>query len=256
MRIKVSNAKKLSGIILLLGTVGLLTISPSVDAMMTPDFDTDPLFPVQGGTVDLIWTGDQPDAPHQVNNIRVLPPSASGITNTGNADTVADQGTCTAGAKELRKPSAADDGHVFELQETASKAISFFIADAGHTITVPFPNGPGGTVSITASGAGTSASMGTAKWVDITDSLTPQAPALDETGFYSIDSCGTDDGGPWKLEETLEAKPPVGGALLAIETTSLLIAGATSSAMWILPVLGLAVAGSIALLKFQVARRA
>lgn len=255
MRIIVSNAKKLSGIILLFASVGFLTVAPSVYAMMTPDFDNDPMFPVAGGSVELTWTGDS-DAPHEVFNIEVVPPSALTVSNTGPSAIPATAGSCNV-AVDIVKPKDGDDGHIFELQETGSeKAVSFLIAVAGHTIMVPFPNGPGGTVTIVATGAGTSASVGTAVWRDITFGLGDITPSLDETGLYKLASCGTDNAGAWGLDETMEVKPPVGGALLAIDTTSLIIAGATANALWILPVLAVAAVGSIALLKFQVARRA
>lgn len=256
MRIKVSNAKKLSGIIFLFASVGLVAMAPSVYAMQTPDFDTDPLFPVAGGSVELTWTGDG-DAPHDVRNIEVTPPSGLDVTNTGPAAIGATVGDCDA-AFQIVKPENGDDGHVFELQETGSqKAVSFLIANSGDTIMVPFPNGPGNTpVTIVAVGAGTSASVGTAIWRDITFGLGDIDPSLNELGQYKVPFCGIDTPGNFQLAEGFTVKPPVGGALLSIDTTSLIIAGATANALWILPVLGLAAIGSIALLKFQVARRA
>ena len=48
---------------------------------------------------------------------------------------------------------------------------------------------------------------------------------------------------------------PVAGEILPIDTTALLIAGITSSPMWILPALGVAAGVAVALLKFQVRKQ-
>lgn len=69
-----------------------------------------------------------------------------------------------------------------------------------------------------------------------------------------MDNMDIDDN-PGGILETFQVLQPVGGEILSIDTTALLIAGASANALWILPALALAAGAAFTVLKLQVSRK-
>ena len=87
-------------------------------------------------------------------------------------------------------------------------------------------------------------------------------------GLYYINSCGWEDvansknamynsgtDNPGLVSESFRVAQTVGGELLSINTTALLISGITANAMWVLPVLATVAGASFGILRFQVTKK-
>ena len=120
------------------------------------------------------------------------------------------------------------------------------------------PWGTGATFSITQTGAGTLSGTGPYHWADSAGA--PGTPA-DSTAIldtFSFVTCGTEGATSPGLDYSGDAQfqivPPVAGEILPIDMTAVLVAGAFTNQMMLLPILGLVAASAFVILKFQVRR--
>ena len=127
-------------------------------------------------------------------------------------------------------------------------------------------------VYLTSGGVGSPVAAGTLRWIQ-TVGPSPGTFGIDHTvpnptnleGQRFIVACGCDDPGAdgfcagsdtdGVVAESYRVVKPVGGKILPIDTTALLIAGMSSTGLWVLPMLGVIAGVSFALLKFQVIKK-
>ena len=254
----VSNAnRRIVLSLMFVATLGLTL--PSASAMNTPDFDKT-LNVVQGQNIELVYTGNAADDPHSVLVTHLSKPgSPNGVQDDPSVFTESCMDTVTGGFpndKRIVFPGAGDTA-TFELRNAAgTDAIEIRGIDAGETITIPF--GASDTVLVTVSstvdvnGVTVTDTTFTAKWVQITPGVIGSASAtVDAIGAWTWSSCGYDTTSAtpdnsdlaWNHNESLLVSEPIGGEILAINSAALLIAGLTTSAIWIVPAVG-AVAGT------------
>ena len=242
---------KLSSMAILLVAVGAMMIPAMPFAMAMPD-------PTTGANPD-------PSVQNSIPNIEVSSSPRSQIdelivydTPTAPADNNACPLPTSTGTKAWRLVSSAD----------TTKAIRMHIPSGALTglVTAPFGTGVAASFNVDATdgaeltadgsapfGSGTTTVSGT--WLDIGD--VAGTPSTDRVGNYRIGTCGFEDAtlssafeGYGLFSTTL----PIGGVVIPVGATSLVLAGISSSALWIVPLV--AIAGvSFAVLKFQVSRK-
>ena len=118
------------------------------------------------------------------------------------------------------------------------------------TVDPAFGNGGTHTMTISANGA---VPGGTVEWVELT-----QGAGTDQTdlaGLYLYGNCSQQGGSADTATKTFFVEFPVGGEILPINTSALLLAGLTTNALWILPALAVAAGAGIVVLKFQLNRK-
>jgi len=95
---------------------------------------------------------------------------------------------------------------------------------------------------------------GTVEWVELL--LGAQTDQTDLAGLYIFSACATlGTGGPDSTFTPFIVETAVGGEILPINTSALLLAGLTTNALWILPALAVIAGAAFAVLKFQVNRK-
>jgi len=104
----------------------------------------------------------------------------------------------------------------------------------------------------TSQGTGTSVS---AKWVKI-NAGPASSPDTSRVGLYNSFTCGIELLGtsPYTAPGPFLVQKPVGGSILPIDATSLVLAGIQSNALWMLPTLGAIASATFGILYFQIKR--
>ncbi len=250
---------KLSSMAILLVAVGAMMIPAMPSAMAMPDASIGGSSTVSDGTSTITITVGAATSALDVEGerIRVYDDSKGNVGTTG--------ASCP-----LPDPSATDAGVVttWELRSSADEDdVIDFIFPVGSSsttgLTVPFGTGVNPvTVNIDApgelsiggvdQGAGVSVS---AVWKEVTDNIGgtgTTAPDTSRLGFYGIYSCGDEFSGQnqFEIDGNFLVQLPVGGTILPVSMSSLLIAGLSMNSMWMLPLMGAAV-GVVALFKVK-----
>jgi len=249
---KQSNADKtiLFGLVLLTLSVGLASIQYA--SAMSPNTQPDPGAIPPFGTFDLTWEGDAGTDPHDVRLIRVHEPAI--INTVGDTDAGSNGiGNCDAG-DQIKKTTVVGDPRMWELRHPDnSQPVQFTGIDSGEMVRVTFGEGLA-TVPITADpGITVSSAMGT--WVPITPG-DASADVVDVIGNWRMLSCGRDFTGapgvsPWSDSDGILVAQPVGGEILSLNTSALLIAGLSTSGIWMIPALGAVVGSGLTIYKLR-----
>lgn len=266
MQLRVYDVKRFSIIVILFAAIAASGIStiPSAMAMLSPSLSATPLPVIQGGITILKITGAGDNTPpHLLGMIRVFDPN---LVVSGGAGSTFGTGACTP-------RGATGAGSAWDLETSNGGLVVYKLAAATDTLEVTFGGGSSGifpVVTLTDISGSSTVTAGTPgyKWTEvaaINANGLPDNTLVDTTASpYTFYTCGFDSvAGADPISGTFQynadipftTKKPVGGTILPIDTTALLIAGASVNAIWLLPVLaGLAV-GVFTLLRFQVVRK-
>jgi len=148
-------------------------------------------------------------------------------------------------------------GTVWELQDGSGNPAVYETPVGGGLISFEFGHGDG---TANPSPGTNMISTGPHTWVAIQGA---DSDSLAKEGTYNIGLCGNDEhgldqqttppGSPkgYSFVSGFDAQRPVGGTILSINTTSLLIGGLMSSSMMVLPAIGIAAAVLVTVLKLQ-----
>lgn len=221
----------------------------------------DPSVPVLGGTVDMkiSATGDAP----MVNlHVRVYEPGLSAAQVEPDENNIGQDGIC-----DFENPDT--NLRVWDLRRSTTPSAEgyalFDLDNDGDFFIATFGDGSPSTVTFSAGGS--AQGSGNFFWYDVngggagTDTIDELVPfsnvASDPRYRYVV--CGaetsTQVGDSYTSQkDSFFTQKPVGGSILSINTTALLIAGMSSNALWLAPLAAVA-AGAFAVLRFQVSRR-
>ena len=266
MKLVNKDAYKQFGVIMFAITLGM-TMIPSSSAMMSPNFDRTANV-VLGQTMTLMYLGDPADDTHSVLVTHLVKPGTlTGAVADPSGFTQSCNDVDASNNKQLTFPSAGDQS-VLELRTVgASVAATLPIEirglDDGETVSVTFGGSPlvlitvVGTVDI--NGNTVTNTTFPAQWFNITSGASGStATNLDILGVWDWDSCGYDftQSAPtsdlaWSHSESIQVNEPVGGEILEINSAALLIAGLTTSAIWMIPVVGAVAGTAVALYKLR-----
>jgi len=242
---------KLSSMAILLVAVGAMMIPAMPFAMAMPD-------PTTGGNPD-------PSVQNSILDIEISSAPRSSIEELILYDTATKPGeidTCSlptsTGTKAWRLVSSADTTKAIRMHIPTGALTGLVTAPFGTGVAASFSVEATGGAEITADGSdpfasGTTTVSGT--WLSVGD--VAGVPSTDRVGDYRIGTCGhegasliADFDGFGLFTVVL----PIGGTIIPVSATSLVLAGISSSPLWILPLV--AIAGvSFAVLKFQVSRK-
>ena len=242
---------KLSSMAILLVAVGAMMIPAMPFAMAMPD-------PTTGGNPD-------PSIQNSILDIEASSSPQSEIDELIVYDSpteAADDNKCpldpSTGTKAWRLVSSAD----------TSKAIRMAIPSGALTglVTAPFGTGVAASFSVEATGGaeltadgsaptGSGITTVSATWLDVGD--VAGTPSTDRVGNYRVGSCGNEGAGLASSYEgfgLFSIVLPIGGMVIPVGATSLVLAGISTNALSIVSLV--AIAGvSFAVLKFQVSRK-
>jgi len=246
----------IAGIFLVFVIIGIMTM-PSASAMDTPNFDTIPVTVPQGGALTLKYSGDIAKDPHTVLLTRMI---QAGVTpNGGLTDSATSPGAASNCALKIRQVLAVD-GDQWELRHNVGGGQPVIITglDVGESVSIPFVAGAVAITRVGTVGVSSLDAAQTAVWFDIRPGG-GSAANTNVVGQMSWESCGTDTGVgvllDWEHKEQIQVVVPVGGEILPINTTSLLIAGFSSNPFWILTMLAITAGAAFTLLRFQLLRK-
>ncbi len=201
---------------------------------------------VENGVADLNFQTTKSTS--NVNAIAVYSDGSVGIPGNG----------CTAGGVG-GLPSAPLGEEEWILRDTGLNIAKILVTGTGTIVPTPFG---GGSFSITTAGTSiTSAGGNPLHWDKI--GTANDGTSDDETDVggntpddYLYGLCGTDNNvgqnpGGGGVGNAFNIVAPVGGEILSINTTALLIAGISNSSLWLIPLVGIAGAAFV-LLRYQV----
>jgi len=257
-----NNVKRTSSYTILFLAMAALMISTVPAAMASPGLGTGttPATPVIGSVATLNMVGTFGSAPHTEVSIRVFEPGLYPVTTpTDHIDPFVDP--CTS---EIIEDGTATY-RAWDLYHGAAIA-QFEITATGDLLRVTFGTGAGAEtvtyngVAITAANID-DAGVGAYHWKQAAGSPSPLATddAIDvlTTGslFYTFIDCGIESGVLPNFfdNHVFGSQKPVAGTILPINTAALLIAGISTSALWLVPLVAVA-AGAFAVIRFQVSR--
>jgi len=133
-------------------------------------------------------------------------------------------------------------------------------------VTAPFGTGVAVEFDVDASGGAEVTNNGNAPTGSVTTSVKGSwlsvgdvagTPSTDRVGDYKVGTCGFENsvlGAAFEGYGLFSIILPIGGTIIPVSATSLVLAGISSSPLWILPLV--AIAGvSFAVLKFQISRK-
>ena len=221
-----------------------ITPNVSADSLNTPITAVIPPLNAPGGSTDLVLKGNPASGkdPHDVLLIRVHEPGVvAAIGDSTAAGTYAD---CSSTPERRISLVVAGDPQQWELRVKAgdpgtNDGEPFQIADLEGLEQVKVKFGTGLTVTPVVAlngGDGVTLSGTQLEWVNIHPTPTG-ADNLDMIGEYSWQACGTElaGAGNWNFDESIIVVEPVGGEIISVNTSALLIAGLTTSGLWIVP---------------------
>ena len=225
-----------------------LAIIPHVSATVgenTPITAVNPTVNLPGGNTDLILKGNPASGkdPHDILLIRVHEPGT--IILKADSTAAGTYANCDP-AKRISK-AVAGDPQQWELRVKAGdpgpndgEPFQAFDLENLEELKVKFGTGGLVTPVVTLNGGdGVTLSGTQLEWVNIHPG--PSGPDnLTIIGEYSWETWGKEKVGSatptnFSFDEGISVVKPVGGEIISINTTSLLLAGLTTSAMWIIP---------------------
>lgn len=231
--------------------------SPSVSA------DPAPMLVGTGQNKITLSSSNDNSKPHTDVKIEVGEPTVS-FAGDGTPETSADPpvdgspgGTCTLPAVSANPNTRS----VWVLRDAATGTVDVKLTTGtvGNPGSISIPFKPG-TVTITSSGGAAAVGNPTSgQWVDITINAAPAA--INFVGSYKLGHCGYDGFGQtgsqnsvYGTAATVPAQLPVGGEIIPISATALILAGMSTNTLWLIP-LGAIAGGAFAVLRFQVMRK-
>ena len=242
-----NDFRKIFTMTILIASIATLAVGyvPSALAMNTPNVSSDPATTVLGGTSVIKITADASTLNHDRSTLGMYDPDN---TLALNANTIGGSGNCRTGL-------ASGPGVHWELRHLdGTTPLVFTMSAVGDTFKVKFGTDAG--VPITDKTAGTTVSSMNVKWIDTSGGSDPAkydilTNPLDPFDSYTVRACGFENvitigsptGGLYNAESQVFVAEPIGGEILAINSAALLIAGLTTSAIWMIPAVG-AVAGT------------
>ena len=251
MRLNVSNSMKLSSMAILLVAVGAMMIPAMPFAMAMPD-------PTTGGNPD-------PSIQNSILNIEVSSSPLSEIDELivyDSPTSPTDDDVCSldtsTGTKAWRLVSSGDGTTPIRMAIPAGALTGLVTAPFGTGVAASFSVQATGGAMLTADGSTPTASGITtvsATWLDVGD--VAGTPSTDRVGNYRVGSCGNEGvnlGSPFEGFGLFSIVLPIGGMVIPVGATSLVLAGISTNALSIVSLV--AIAGvSFAVLKFQVSRK-
>ncbi len=260
--------KRFLSFVILFAAVGVLLVTalPSAYAQAWPEGSSTqstnspgaspvPSTPVVGGTLDIVITAAGLSTDHIKGIVRVYEPGVDPDTGSGTSFiSPCDFGTTivtTAGRR------------VFQFNQFSSQgsANEYTMDTGGSDLVIPFT---GGAVVPTL-GAGVSLDENTGIWIKV-EGLGSGTPSIDfltavAGDEYRIATCGYDNTGlpqardQYNVDTGFPTQQAVGGEILPINTSALLLAGLGANTFWMLPVLAAIAGASFVVLRLQLTRK-
>jgi len=245
----IGNVMRLSGFIFMLASIGALLVPSIPGAFAMPDV-------TPGCVPGVIFEG-------QFCIVKITANNKARGDETAVYDQVAnpdDDDTCEDGL-----PNANPLVNVWlAVSDDASDFPIRYYTPQGTSVFFPFNDGAGliatndGTSKLTSDGSDPSTISGqnsvNFKWKNLNGADPPKTDTRPAPSLLNILSCG-DEGSVFQLDYQsrgfFETVVPVGGEILPINSAALLIAGISTSAIWIFPTVGTIVGTSIALYKLR-----
>jgi len=254
--------------IMLFASVGSLlsTGIPDAFAMTSPAVGQEPNTPVMGGTMKVvIIAGTNAELDHVKGIVRIYEPNLTVGTGTGDFSKTPPLDVCdfgTTGGTNL------GTGRIWEFRQASNTGLAneYTITQTTDSLKIPF--GVNGATVTPTKTPGVTLSDNQGVWVQTSES--PNPGTMDDTidfltddvgAPYRVATCGYDNEGQagdkfqYLVNDPFGTQALVGGTIMAIDTTALLIAGISTSQLMILPALGIVAGGAFALLKFQLQRK-
>lgn len=241
MKHSIKDAKRLSSIAIMFLAVGAVGFSMTPDsfAMNTPSASTLPQIVVVGITqITLVIDGD--GVGNNNAKIRVYSPNHPVLSPVS-------MNPCG-----LAPVAATFIGYDLVLVGTSTPYIFTLTLDTDG-IRVPF--GGAGAFFVTLIGAPTdNAAGGMVEWKEVVSGLTNTDAISQVVGdVHRYNICGFDTGQTLQFNvlNNWSIQAPVGGSILAIDTTALLIAGVFSTGFWMIPAAAAGISAGLALYKIR-----
>lgn len=246
------------GAIALLGILAFAII-PQASAM-TPQFQVLPSPVGLSKDVTLTYEGQAAQDTHTVLLTRVHEPGATAAQ--GNSDAAGIYDDCDP-LNIIDKASVPADPVQWELRNfdgpDVGEPFQIFGLDEGDMVMFSFGKGLA-SVPVTVIDGGdanpVTVSAANVVWVNI-HPTSVAVDNLDIDGQWRWESCGTESDlgagplGDWDSEQSIIVVIPVSGEILPISTTALLLAGLSTSTMWIVPAIGAFAGISVTLYKLR-----
>ena len=235
-----TNSNYMIGAIALLGIL-VFAIIPQASAMTAQTIVIPSIVGI-GNDVVLTYEGQTAQDTHTVLLTRVHEPTANSPHTliTGDSDAAGTYDDCSDKI-DLSASVPNNDPPQWEARNfdgpDAGEPFQIFDLDMCDTVSFAFGKGLP-SVPVITSGAVT-VSANKIVWVDIFP-VTPTADNLDLEGEYKWESCGTESNGAgnWETTQSIIVVIPISGEILPISTTALILAGVSTSAIWLVPVIG------------------
>ena len=258
MKMTVSDVKRFSSIsIMLFAVTALLTSTPSAMALPDPSIGGNTVTQNSAGTITITVGAGTPPITGEAIRVYDQPKADTAIDGSCPMADPALEGVTTW---ELRADSDTtkkiDYSFPIGSVGTTSVKVNFGtgVGISGNpvTVTVDAP----GQLSIGGVFQGSGVSV-LGRWIEVTDnagSTGATAPSTNRLGLYAVVTCGLEGASPSEVSGNLSVVKPVGGEIIPVSTTALLLAGVPTSALWLVPLAAVA-AGAFAVLRLQVYRK-
>jgi hypothetical protein len=257
MKLQLSINRRLYTLLVVFGVIGTLGLSMQ-SAFADPD-------PAQGYLQSSVVQGTATDI--QIDQAASNALTISNFITVYDTDKTTSESFATGGLTGC--PTSVGAGiDVWQLVRSSDDApIGYKFAAGGILGQVKTKYGTGvgttsgNTVTVTVNGDttlrfgssdGTLGASATAYWKKVPPTV--NNINTDNLGFQSFLTCGTEGSANFHGGGQVEIVKPVGGEIIPVSTTALLLAGFSTSALWLIP-LTVVAAGSFAVLRFQVYRK-
>jgi hypothetical protein len=258
MKITSSDVKRFSSIsIMLFAVTALLTSMPAAMAAPDPSIGGNTITQNGAGTITISVGAGTP--PILGDSIRVYDQSKA-LTAIDGACPMSDPAIEGVTTWELRADSDTTKkiDYRFPVGSVSATSVKVNfgtgIGISGTPVTVTVDSPAELSIGGVFQGAGVSV-LG--RWVEVTDNAGTTgatAPSTARIGLYAVVTCGTEGGQPSEVSGNLSVVKPVAGEIIPVSTTALLLAGVSTSALWLVPLAAVAV-GAFAVLRLQVLRK-
>lgn len=245
MKCNIKDARRLSSIAIMFLAVGAVGFSmiPNSFAMNSPSASTSPTKVVIGtNQITLVITGD-------------------GVGNLDSKVRVYSAGHPPIAAPNSNSPCALVpplQGIAWDLVHAGTNVPYVFTLNSGpdpqDVVKIKFGNTPVGGFSVNTVGNPTVSTNGLVEWREVVSGLMNTDTVSQVVGdVHRYHVCGFDKGQPNQFDvlNSWTIQAPVGGSILAIDTTALLIAGVFSTGLWMIPAAAAGVSAGLAFYKIR-----
>ncbi len=246
MKRSINDARRLSSITIMFLAVGAVGFSMTPDsfAMNSPSASTTPSIVVTGtNQITLIVTGD--GIGNLNSKIRVFSPNHPALaapTSTSPCSLITPMGGFIA----------------WDLVHFGTNVPYVFTLNLGpdpqDAVKIKFGNTPVGGFLVNIVGAPIVSTNGLVEWKEVVSGLKNTDTVSQVVGdIHRYDVCGFDTNQPnqYDVLNNWTIQAPVGGSILAIDTTALLIAGVFSTGLWMIPAAAAGISAGLALYKIR-----